>query len=399
MKKAIAVLAALVLLSPFIAVVGIGTVANPFVLFQGTCDTAGMNVGPVPDELEAETKKGESVTLNKTQLERAAAIITGGSEIEGVTENGVIIALMAALTESTLRQLANSSAYPESTDYPNDGDAADHDSLGLFQMRPQSGWGSVEELMDVDYQVRAFFGGEDGPNHPSPRGLLDIPGWEDMDRGEAAQSVEVSAYPDRYTNWEPVAEKVLDTLTENARDGGGGGGERGAGDPPRPGSWCSRCRRAPTPAPPGSGRGPTRSPENPACTEVSTMPPRTGRPFSRWPMVSSSPRTCPAAPRERSSSSTPSTANRWRRCTCTCGNTASTSSPETECRPATTSAMSARAATPQDPTCICRSIPAGRRRNRSTRSRGWQTTTSNPVKPPSRRNHPAGAADPGRVRT
>ncbi|MDN5751332.1 MAG: M23 family metallopeptidase [Pseudonocardia sp.] len=185
-----------------------------------------MNVGPVPDELEAETKKGESVTLNKTQLERAAAIITGGSEIEGVTENGVIIALMAALTESTLRQLANSSAYPESTDYPNDGDAADHDSLGLFQMRPQSGWGSVEELMDVDYQVRAFFGGEDGPNHPSPRGLLDIPGWEDMDRGEAAQSVEVSAYPDRYTNWEPVAEKVLDTLTENARDGGGGGGER-----------------------------------------------------------------------------------------------------------------------------------------------------------------------------
>ncbi|MGO2058286.1 MAG: M23 family metallopeptidase [Brevibacterium sp.] len=226
MKKAIAVLAALVLLSPFIAVVGIGTVANPFVLFQGTCDTAGMNVGPVPDELEAETKKGESVTLNKTQLERAAAIITGGSEIEGVTENGVIIALMAALTESTLRQLANSSAYPESTDYPNDGDAADHDSLGLFQMRPQSGWGSVEELMDVDYQVRAFFGGEDGPNHPSPRGLLDIPGWEDMDRGEAAQSVEVSAYPDRYTNWEPVAEKVLDTLTENARDGGGGGGER-----------------------------------------------------------------------------------------------------------------------------------------------------------------------------
>ena len=231
MKKAIAVLAALVLLSPFIAVVGIGTVANPFVLFQGTCDTAGMNVGPVPDELEAETKKGESVTLNKTQLERAAAIITGGSEIEGVTENGVIIALMAALTESTLRQLANSSAYPESTDYPNDGDAADHDSLGLFQMRPQSGWGSVEELMDVDYQVRAFFGGEDGPNHPSPRGLLDIPGWEDMDRGEAAQSVEVSAYPDRYTNWEPVAEKVLDTLTENARDGGGGGGAR---EPERP---------------------------------------------------------------------------------------------------------------------------------------------------------------------
>ncbi|MEX3510671.1 M23 family metallopeptidase [Kocuria carniphila] len=226
MKKAIAALAALVLLSPVVAVVGIGMVANPFVLFQGTCDTADMNVGPVPDELEAETKNGERVTLNKTQLERAASIISGGSEIDGVDENAVTIALMAALTESTLRQLANSSTYPESADYPNDGEGADHDSLGLFQMRPQSGWGSVEELMDVDYQVDAFFGGEDGPNHPSPRGLLDIPGWEDMDRGEAAQSVEVSAHPDRYTNWEPVAAKVLDTLTENARDGGGGGGER-----------------------------------------------------------------------------------------------------------------------------------------------------------------------------
>src|SRR5699024_6921078 len=47
----------------------------------------------------------------------------------------------------------------------------------------------------------------------SPRGLLDIPGWEQMDKGEAAQAVEVSAYPDRYRNYEPVAETILTTLT------------------------------------------------------------------------------------------------------------------------------------------------------------------------------------------
>ena len=111
---------------------------------------------------------------------------------------------MAALTESTLRMLANTSAYPESANYPNDGNGGDHDSLGLFQMRPQSGWGTVAELMDPIYQAQAFFGGPTGPNHPSPRGLLDIPGWEQMDPAEAAQAVEVSAYPDRYRDYDPV---------------------------------------------------------------------------------------------------------------------------------------------------------------------------------------------------
>ena len=59
--------------------------------------------------------------------------------------------------------------YPESGSYPNDGNGSDHDSLGLFQMRPQSGWGTVAELMDTTYQARAFFGGPEGPNHGSRR--------------------------------------------------------------------------------------------------------------------------------------------------------------------------------------------------------------------------------------
>ena len=91
-------------------------------------------------------------------------------------------------------------------------------------MRPQSGWGTVAELMDTTYQARAFYGGPDGPNYPSPRGLLDIPGWPQMDKGEAAQAVEVSAYPDRYQNYEPVARTILDTLT---RPGGGNAGVPG----------------------------------------------------------------------------------------------------------------------------------------------------------------------------
>lgn len=85
-----------------------------------------------------------------------------------MNRDGLQIALMAALTESNLRMLANTSVYPNSGTYPNDGEASDHDSLGLFQMRLQAGWGTVADLMDPVYQARAFFGGPTGPNRPSP---------------------------------------------------------------------------------------------------------------------------------------------------------------------------------------------------------------------------------------
>ncbi len=220
-KLALAALA-LVFLAPSLVLVGVGVVTNPAA--SASCTVAGtsVRVGDVPDELEVTTANGETITLNNQQLTHAATIIETGSGIDGVTQDGLVIALMAALTESTLRMLSNTSVYPESADYPNDGDGSDNDSLGLFQMRPQSGWGTVAELMDPTYQVQAFFGGPTGPNHPSPRGLLDIPGWEKMDKGEAAQAVEVSAYPDRYRNYEPVAETILTILTGTTTTAGAG---------------------------------------------------------------------------------------------------------------------------------------------------------------------------------
>jgi hypothetical protein len=114
--------------------------------------------------------------------------------------------------------LANTGAYPSSAQFPHDGDAADHDSLGLFQMRPAAGWGSVAELMDPQYQAEAFFGGPEGPNSGSPRGLLDVPGWQDLPKGSAAQAVEVSAFPDRYTAYEPVARAILAAITSPGTD-------------------------------------------------------------------------------------------------------------------------------------------------------------------------------------
>ena len=213
MKKAVIALALLLLLGPFMGLLGIGVLMNPSANAECTIDGSGITVGNIPDSLTATTANGETITLNRQQLTHAATIIEIGSGIDGVGRDGIQIALMAALTESSLRMLSNTSAYPESADYPNDGNGSDHDSLGLFQMRPQSGWGTVADLMDSTYQARAFYGGPDGPNYPSPRGLLDIPGWQQMGKGEAAQAVEVSAHPDRYNNYEPVAATILSALT------------------------------------------------------------------------------------------------------------------------------------------------------------------------------------------
>src|SRR4051812_23266456 len=78
-----------------------------------------LTVGAIPGRLTATTSDGDLVTLDKVQLTRAATIISTGGRTPGVGRDGVLIALMAALTESSLRMLANPSAYPESANVPN----------------------------------------------------------------------------------------------------------------------------------------------------------------------------------------------------------------------------------------------------------------------------------------
>ena len=165
--------AAAVLLAPGAAVLGVATLVSPAAAGSGSCmwdgqATASLGVaGPVPTSLTATNTNGETVTLSKQQLTRAATIIAVGKS-ERIPARGQLIAIMTALTESSLRVLSNTSAYPESADIPNDGDGSDHDSVGLFQQRPAAGWGTVENLMDPVWSSRAFYGGPNGPNHGSP---------------------------------------------------------------------------------------------------------------------------------------------------------------------------------------------------------------------------------------
>jgi hypothetical protein len=107
----------------------------------------------------------------------------------GLPGKATLIALMTALVESDLQNLTY-------------GDA---DSVGLFQQRPTAGWGSAGQIMDPHYAAEAFFGGS---TPPSPPGLVDISGWPSMALGDAAQAVQVSAFPDRYAVREQEAREI-----------------------------------------------------------------------------------------------------------------------------------------------------------------------------------------------
>ncbi|MFX1820960.1 C40 family peptidase [Pseudarthrobacter sp. CC4] len=148
--------------------------------------------------------------LTPRQESVARTYIAVGKQL-GIPRSGRIIAIMMALQESSLRMLANPSV-PASLQFPNDGVGRDHDSIGSAQQRPAAGWGTVAQLMDPSYNARAFYGGPSGPNRGSPRGLLDIPGWQGMDKGLAAQAVQVSAFPELYARWEPAATAIVAAL-------------------------------------------------------------------------------------------------------------------------------------------------------------------------------------------
>ncbi len=217
-RPLIAGLVAALLFAPSVPLLAVAVLAHPAA--QASClNLTSTVVDQAPGQLSATTVDGHQLTLDAVQLAHAHTIVTVGSQTHGIDHDGMLIALMAALTESSMRMLANTSVYPESADHPHDGDASDHDSLGLFQMRPRMGWGTVAELMDPTYQAQAFYGGPTGPNRGSPPGLLDLPNRHQLTPGQAAQAVERSAHPGRYDTYEPVARTILATLTTGSAAG------------------------------------------------------------------------------------------------------------------------------------------------------------------------------------
>lgn len=153
--------------------------------------TLSLQGAPIPapaTTAPASTGGQQATTLSAEQAANAALIIRIGREI-GVNDRAIAIALATGMVESGLRNL----------------DWGDRDSLGIFQQRPSTGWGTPAQIMDADRSTRVFYGGQSDPNGQATRGLLDIPGWDSMPFTAAAQAVQISAYPDRYGQWEAQA--------------------------------------------------------------------------------------------------------------------------------------------------------------------------------------------------
>jgi hypothetical protein len=123
--------------------------------------------------------------LDVEQAANAATIAAVGKR-DGLADHAVTVALVAALQESKLRNLAY----------------GDLDSVGIFQQRPSQGWGSETQLVVPSYAAAAFY-----------RALVRIPGWDSMPVGQAAQAVQRSAAPEAYAPWEHQARALADALT------------------------------------------------------------------------------------------------------------------------------------------------------------------------------------------
>lgn len=82
----------------------------------------------------------------------------------------------------------------------NNLNCGDRDSLGVFQQRPSAGWGTPEQIMDPVYATNAFLDQAipNDQNDPS------------MTAGQLAQSVQRSAFPERYDQAEGKAREMID---------------------------------------------------------------------------------------------------------------------------------------------------------------------------------------------
>jgi hypothetical protein len=135
-----------------------------------------------PAGITAEQKRA---TPTAEQMTNAKAIVEAGKAM-GLPPRAWVIAVGTSLQETNLKNLGHL------------GERNDHDSQGLFQQRPSSGWGTVEQITDPTYSATAFY-----------KALVEVDGWQSMPLTKAAQKVQISAYPDHYAKHEAQAGDII----------------------------------------------------------------------------------------------------------------------------------------------------------------------------------------------
>jgi murein DD-endopeptidase MepM/ murein hydrolase activator NlpD len=177
-------------------------VAVPIAIMTGTMmNSTDLKGGVVP----ASSTCGNSATIqtvsintpkvsgySKAQVANAAAIVKTGQDLK-MPPRAWVVAVATAMQESGLTNLGNL------------GKHNDHDSLGLFQQRPSTGWGTPAEVTNPVHASTSFY-----------KTLKKVSGWQSMPLTKAAQEVQRSAYPSAYAKWEDDASSLVNKLSGDA---------------------------------------------------------------------------------------------------------------------------------------------------------------------------------------
>jgi hypothetical protein len=138
---------------------------------------------------------GGNSGLDSEQMGYARQIASIGKS-RGMNDNAIQIAIMTALAESEMRNIAH----------------GDRDSVGLFQQRTSQGWGSVQQIMDPNYSINKFYDSLAKVNYQA------------MTPWQAAQSVQRSFDPtgSNYQARYAVAQRAFQNLTPKQEAAMGG---------------------------------------------------------------------------------------------------------------------------------------------------------------------------------
>jgi murein DD-endopeptidase MepM/ murein hydrolase activator NlpD len=170
-------------LLPFVVVATLlGSVGGLDLCHPGATLAAGAGVAaPAAGDWDAE------------QVRNAATIVQVASEMKLPTR-AAVDAVAAAMQESGLRNLTY----------------GDRDSLGLFQQRPSTGWGTPAQILDPVFAAAAFL-----------RHLVQLPGWDQLPVGRAVQVVQRSADPSgqTYQRWADRAAQLVASITGHGVSG------------------------------------------------------------------------------------------------------------------------------------------------------------------------------------
>lgn len=158
----------------------------------------GKKFSPIYQSDEGDPKKVLKC-LDDVQKAHAKTVVQIGEEV-GATPDEIVTGLMTTIQETMILNLGNDKV-DGSMDMPNDIDFADHDSVGMFQQR--ASLYPLEMAQNPEDSARLFFL---GLMRAHKSGAV----TDDMGKGDAAQCVQGSQFPDAYNDDEDLAKEIYE---------------------------------------------------------------------------------------------------------------------------------------------------------------------------------------------